>query len=73
MTCQAAHKINTAIRDCLAFCYKSEIPLARLAEFLILLRSDQSWREADVMQVESSVRRVLTVIISDSTDDMLSQ
>jgi len=71
MTDQAADKINMAIRDCLGFCYKSEAPLARLAEFLSLLRSDHSWREVEVQQVESSVRRVLAVVFSDPDDDIL--
>jgi hypothetical protein len=72
MTDQAADKINMAIHDCLGFCYKAEAPLARLAEFLALLRSDQSWREVEILHVESSVRRVLTIIISVTDDDALS-
>ena len=72
MTEQAADKINSAIRECLARCYESDAPLANLAEYLIRLRSDPSWREAEVYQVESTVRRVLTRMIRGVADDRVS-
>jgi hypothetical protein len=65
-------KINTAIRDCLARCYESEAPLAELAEYVILLRAEPAWSDAEIYEVETTVRRVLMGIVRGHCDDTLS-
>jgi hypothetical protein len=56
-------KINAAVRDCLDQCYKSDQPLNCLADFTHRLRSDPGWRDAEVQEFETTVRRVLSEIL----------
>jgi hypothetical protein len=57
-----AAKISAAVRDCLDQCQRTEFPLANLAVFLESLRLDPNWNEAEVQQVETTVRRILSGI-----------
>ncbi len=59
-------KIRAAVNDCLLRCYRGDTPLGAIAEFAGELR-DSGWQEADIRQVESSVRRVLAGVMDDNT------
>lgn len=65
-----ADRINDAIRECLDGCYRAQIPLAHLAEYVAKLRADPSWREAEVVEVEVAVRQMLKGIAGGSDDSM---
>jgi hypothetical protein len=59
----ATHRIQDAIRTCLAKCQLHETPIACVAEFIEQLRSDPTWSEFDVNQVETTVRKILARLI----------
>jgi hypothetical protein len=63
-------RINDAIRQCLDGCYRAQFPLAYLAEYVAKLRADETWREAEVQEVEVSVRQMLKGIAGVGTDDL---
>jgi hypothetical protein len=54
-----ADRINEAIRQCLDGCYRAQLPLSHLAEFVAKLRADPTWRESDISEVEIAVRQML--------------
>jgi hypothetical protein len=56
-------RINEAIHECLDRCYGSGAPLSTLMEFLGELRSRPGWRDAEIDQVEMSVRRLLRALL----------
>ena len=56
-------KINIAVRECLDRCYKSDQPLNCLADFTLRLRDDPDWRDAEVQEFETAVRRVLSEVL----------
>jgi hypothetical protein len=63
-------RINEAIRECLDGCYRAPMPLAHLAEYVARLRSDDSWHEADVLEVEVGVRQMLKGITGVGGDSL---
>ena len=63
MVDRAVAKINEAIRACLERCYGDKTPLASIADFIGELREDPTWREAEVEEVESTVLRMLSLIV----------
>lgn len=66
-------KINTAIRACLDRCYGAESPLAAMAQFLADLRRRPEWKQAEVEEVEVTVRRILQAVVTRQTDSSASQ
>lgn len=56
-------KINAAVRECLDACYKSEQPLNCLADYAMRLRGHPDWREAEIHEFETTVRRILSEIV----------
>jgi hypothetical protein len=58
-------RINTARRECLDALPPGRSPLAHLASFLEPLRDDPGWIEAEIREVESTVRRILTTLIAE--------
>jgi len=65
-----SERINAAIRSCLESCYESQVPLACLAEYVANLRADPLWRDADVHEVEVTVRQLLKQIVNSQGDTM---
>jgi hypothetical protein len=61
-------KLNTAIRACLDRCYKADSPLVALASFVAELRRRPQWREAEIDEVESTVRRILQAVVTRRDD-----
>jgi hypothetical protein len=59
--------IRSAVKDCLARCYKGDTPLGVMAEFLAELRQ-QGWSESDIRLVELAVRKVLAGVMSEDRD-----
>jgi hypothetical protein len=68
MSDEAVRKINNAVKACLHHCYDSGDPLATLAEFSSMLRTDPAWNESDIAIVESRVRQMLKAISNPSSD-----
>ena len=58
-------RINTAIRECLDSMEPDRSPLAHLVTFLEPLHNDPGWTEAEIRDVESTARRILTTLIAE--------
>jgi hypothetical protein len=65
-------RMNNAIRACLDQCYCSSNPLASLASFVRHLRNNPAWREAEIEELEHTVRRILKAMVVRHNDDRLS-
>jgi hypothetical protein len=65
----SANKINDAVQKCLNECYSSPNPLATLATFATRLRTEEAWQTAEVEQVETTVRRILTAMMGENDSD----
>jgi hypothetical protein len=63
MSEQSAAKINDAIRSCLERCYGERAPLIKVAAYTRELRKDPSWREEEIEKVESTVLKMLSLIV----------
>ncbi len=59
---RTVNRFNGAVRECLEECYQAENRLACLAQYLARLRADH-WCEADIEEVETVVRRLLTAVV----------
>jgi hypothetical protein len=60
-----AVRINAAIRACLDTLGPGRPPLAHLATFLHSLRQDPKFSDADIREVEATVRRILSELIAE--------
>jgi hypothetical protein len=58
-------KANAAVRDCVDRCRQSVAPLVTLALFIDELRASPHWRDAEIIQVEIAIRRILRRISDD--------
>jgi hypothetical protein len=65
----SAGKINDAVQNCLNDCYSNANPLAALAAFTSRLRGEPEWQLAEIDQVETTVRRILTAMMSENESD----
>jgi hypothetical protein len=65
---EALLKMNTAIRACLDRCYKVDSPLVELAAFVADLRRRSDWRESEIDEVETTVRRILQAVVTRRDD-----
>jgi hypothetical protein len=59
-------KVNWAIRDCLSYSEEAPDRLAKIEGFLLLLRMSGEWTEFELHQVETRVRKMLSVILDDA-------
>lgn len=59
---KSTEAIGAAVRECLSRCSQANFPLAALAGFVAQLRQG-GWREADVHEVEATVRKLLAGIV----------
>jgi hypothetical protein len=66
-----AHEINQSIHLCLDACVESDVPIARLAEVCDKLRGRSGWTKADVLTVETAVRRMLAAILDRPDGDQI--
>jgi hypothetical protein len=66
------NRFNGAVHECLEECYRSPLPLACLAEYSQRLRAS-GWREAEIEEVESVVRRLLKAIVAPEASDEMVQ
>jgi len=64
-----AAKINDAIRSCLEQCYGDRTPLATVADFLRKLRKDPAWSETEIEEVQSTVLKMLSLIVEKPPED----
>lgn len=62
-------KINRAIQDCLDRCYSAENPLVAMADCVTELRAQSGWTESEVLQVETTSRRMLKAMLDSSGDN----
>jgi len=60
---EAAARINDAIRSCLERCYGDKTPLTTVAKFLSELRRDPGWSEAEIEGVQTTVLKMLSLIV----------
>ena len=58
-----SNRINIAIHDCLNECYKSDNPLAIVAEFVSRLRADPNWNDSEIDDFEVAIRRILKALM----------
>jgi hypothetical protein len=65
-------RLNGAIHACLDECYSASNPLAALASFVRRLRTNPAWREAEIEEVEQTVRRMLRALVVRHREDRLS-
>ena len=56
-------KVYSAVRGCLNRCFGAEDPLVQATDFLDRLRSDPSWNDREVAEVESLVLNAVQVIV----------
>lgn len=55
-------RINSAIRDCLDRCYRSDNPTGCVAAFMQELRDDGTWSQQELHIVYSTVIRMLRAL-----------
>lgn len=67
---QRAQRMNAAVRACLNECYHSTEPLVSLAAFIESLRRFGNWREAELLQIETTVRRILNSVVTTRDDSI---
>jgi hypothetical protein len=68
-----SQRMNTAVRACLTECYNSKQPLVCLAAFIDSLRRHGHWREAELLQIETTARRILNSVLAPSRDDLVER
>ena len=64
------NRFNGAVHECLEECYQASLPLACLAEYAQRLRAD-GWREAEIEEVETAIRRLLKAVVAPESSDQL--
>lgn len=71
VSAEQVDKINSAVKACLHHCYVSPQPLATLAEFVTMLRTDPSWSENEIASFQIAVRRMLRMVKNPSDSGIL--
>jgi hypothetical protein len=70
---QKALHMNAAVRACLTECYNSSQPLDCLAAFIDSLRRHGHWRDAELLQIEMTVRRILNSVVTPVGDELVEK
>jgi hypothetical protein len=65
------NRFNGAVHECLEECYQATLPVACLAEYAQRLRAD-GWREAEIEEIETVVRRLLKAVVAPEDSDQPS-
>lgn len=64
MNVDTTSRINAAIQDCLAQCYRSDNPVMRVAQYVRRLHADRSWTDREITYVEIAVLKLLRLIVN---------
>ena len=66
-------EFNDAVRECLASCYRTDLPVAALAEYVEVLKQ-RDWTPAEIHRVEAAVLKILLAVVSkDERDDLVNR
>lgn len=66
-------EFNTAVRECLANCYRTDLPVAALAEYVEVLKR-RDWTPAEIHRVEAAVTKILLAVVSkNERDDLVNR
>ena len=66
-------EFNAAVRECLANCYRTDLPVAALAEYVELLKQ-RDWTPSEIHKVEAAVLKILLAVVSkDERDDLVNR
>jgi hypothetical protein len=66
-------EFNAAVRECLANCYRTDLPVAALAEYVEALKQ-RNWTPAEIHRVEAAVMKILLALVSkDERDDLVNR
>ena len=57
-------RMNAAVRACLNECYASDRPITALAMFIHSLHRQGGWRDAEIDEFETTMRRILRSVVS---------
>lgn len=73
MAGDSKREFNTAVRECLANCYRTDLPVAALAEYVELLKG-RDWTPAEIHRVEATVMKILLAVVSkNERDDLVNR
>jgi hypothetical protein len=64
-------RVSRAVKACLHHCMIATSPLAALAEFAAMLRTDPDWGPEEIDAVERGVRKMLRAIINPSDSGII--
>jgi hypothetical protein len=66
-------EFNDAVRECLASCYLTDLPVAALAEYVEVLKR-RDWTASEIHKVEAAVLKILLAVVSkDERDDLVNR
>jgi hypothetical protein len=66
-------QFNDAVRECLANCYRTDLPVAALAEYVEVLKQ-RDWTASEIHKVEAAVLKILLAVVSkDERDDLVNR
>ena len=66
-------EFNEAVRECLANCYRTDLPVAALAEYVDILRQ-RDWTPKEIHKVEAAVLKILLAVVSkDERNDLVNR
>jgi len=66
-------EFNEAVRECLANCYRTDLPVAALAEYVEILRQ-RDWTAKEIHKVEAAVLKILLAVVSkDERNDLVNR
>jgi hypothetical protein len=65
LTSSPLPKANAAVQEGVDRCRQSVAPLVTLALFIDELRASPHWQDAEIIQVETAIRRILRRISDD--------
>jgi hypothetical protein len=66
-------EFNEAVRECLASCYRTDLPVAALAEYVEVLKR-RDWTPSEIHKVEAAVLKILLAVVSkDERDDLVNR
>lgn len=70
MAGDSTREFNVAVRECLESCYRTDLPVAALAQYVELLRR-RDWTPSEIHQVEAAVTKILLAVVSPTERDEL--
>jgi len=66
-------QFNDAVRECLASCYRTDLPVAALAEYVEVLKR-RDWTASEIHKVEAAVLKILLAVVSkDEREDLVNR